>query len=206
MTTPTEIDWYAWHEAYDDLLSPQTLRLAAVQDAITAFLDAAPAGPLRVLSLAAGQSRDLLPLLIRHPRGRDVRACLVERDERNGEFAEGAAHSAALAGVRIVVGDGGLSDTYAGLVPADLVIASGVLDYLGEDDLARTAGLLPMLCAPDATLVWSATGPGTAVADALAAAGFRETRRSAHDFVVAIARLTAAPSPLRPGLRMFSWR
>ena len=41
-------------------------------------LDEAPAGPLRVISLCAGQGRDLIEVLAEHPRRGDVRARLVE--------------------------------------------------------------------------------------------------------------------------------
>ncbi|MBO0808127.1 MAG: SAM-dependent methyltransferase, partial [Actinobacteria bacterium] len=71
-------DWRAWHERYDDPGSSLALRLCAVQQQITAILDDAPPGPLRAISMCAGQGRDLLPVLARHPRGRDVTARLVE--------------------------------------------------------------------------------------------------------------------------------
>ena len=73
-------DWRAWHDAYDHPGSSLAQRLRVVQARIVGALDAAPPGPLRAISLCAGQGRDLIPVLARHPRGRDVTARLVELD------------------------------------------------------------------------------------------------------------------------------
>jgi len=73
-------DWRAWHDAYDDPGSSLAQRLGVVQTRIAAALDAAPPGPLRAVSMCAGQGRDLIPVLASHPRGRDVTARLVELD------------------------------------------------------------------------------------------------------------------------------
>ena len=58
-----ERDWYEWHAAYDQPGSGLARRLSWVQDRIRAALDGAPAGPLRVISLCAGQGRDLIGVL-----------------------------------------------------------------------------------------------------------------------------------------------
>ena len=72
-------DWREWHTAYDGD-TPLTQRLAIVQARIADALDAAPPGPIRVISMCAGQGRDLLGVLADHPRRADVRARLVELD------------------------------------------------------------------------------------------------------------------------------
>ena len=55
-----ERDWHDWHAAYDNPGSGLARRLSWVQDRIRAALDAAPAGPVRAISLCAGQGRDLI--------------------------------------------------------------------------------------------------------------------------------------------------
>ena len=55
--------WVRWHEAYQDPGSAQFRRLVLVQSEIRQALDAAPPGPIRVLSLCAGNGRDLLEVL-----------------------------------------------------------------------------------------------------------------------------------------------
>src|SRR6266568_798880 len=114
-------DWYAWHGDYDVPGSVIAQRLTAVQDRILAALDGYPPGPVTVLSLCAGQGRDLLGVLAAHPRREDVVARLVELDPRNVDVARRAAEDAGLSRVEVIEGDAGLTDHYAGLAPADLV-------------------------------------------------------------------------------------
>src|SRR5690242_4741082 len=52
-------DWVQWHRGYDDPLHPLARRLEIVVGLIRRQLDTAPAGPIRVLSLCAGDGRDL---------------------------------------------------------------------------------------------------------------------------------------------------
>ncbi|WJK41500.1 SAM-dependent methyltransferase [Solwaraspora sp. WMMA2056] len=53
-------DWSAWHEAYADPDSALSRRLAVVQARIRETLDAAPPGPVRVVSMCASEGRDVL--------------------------------------------------------------------------------------------------------------------------------------------------
>ena len=211
VTAPT--DWYAWHAPYDELVSPLTRRLAVVQDAVREFLDGAPAGPLRMVSLASGQSRDLLPLLIEHPRGPDVLARLVELDERNVDFAEGAVLGAGLSGVEVVAGDAGRVDAYVGAVPADLVLACGLFGSITLAEVQQTVRALPQLCARDATLVWTrnrrADDPTAAIRSWLTETGFSEVsfRTGSEEegaFSVGVARWPGPAGTPARGTRMFS--
>jgi hypothetical protein len=83
----TARDWHAWHETYEDPHSPLARRLGMIQGQIRAMLDEAPPGPLRAISLCAGQGRDLIGVLASHRRGADVRARLVELDPRSSPAA-----------------------------------------------------------------------------------------------------------------------
>jgi hypothetical protein len=89
-------DWYAWHDRYDDPRTGLARRLALVRDRVRAALDEAPPGPLRVISLCAGQGTDLIGPLSRHPRRGDVTARLVELDPRNTAAARRLADEAGL--------------------------------------------------------------------------------------------------------------
>ncbi len=75
-------DWLRWHEQYDDPESPLRQRLALVQSHLSDALFSAPPGPVRLVSLCAGQGRDVIGVLPRHPRRADVTAVLVEADSR----------------------------------------------------------------------------------------------------------------------------
>jgi hypothetical protein len=148
-------DWYAWHHDYDEPGTALAGRLAAVQDQIRTALDAAPPGPLRAISLCAGQGRDLIGALARHPRRDDVSARLVELDPRNAAAARDAAEAAGLPRVEVVVGNAALTDHYAGMVPAYLVLVCGVFGNMTDDDVRRTIGYCTQLCAHGGTVVWT---------------------------------------------------
>jgi len=138
MAPVTEQDWYAWHADYDVPATALARRLAAVQEQVRAALDAARPGPLRAISLCAGQGRDLTGALAGHPRQHDVRARLVELDPRNADAARQAARAAGLPQVEVVTGDAALTDAYAGMTPADLVLACGVFGNLTSPSAAIT--------------------------------------------------------------------
>ncbi|MGW0811295.1 class I SAM-dependent methyltransferase family protein [Nonomuraea sp. NPDC002799] len=149
------MDWQSWHEEYDRPDSYLARRLGVVQERIRLALDAAAPGPVRVISLCAGQGRDLLPVLAEHPRRDDVRARLVELDPRNTAAARTLAEAARLEQVDVVTGDAALIDHYQGMTPADLVLACGIFGNVSDDDIKRTVGFCPRLCAAGATVIWT---------------------------------------------------
>ncbi len=112
----------SWHAEYDDLGSPLAARLAIVQDELRKALSRRPAGPIRLLSICAGHGRDVIPVLADHPRQQDVSAILVEIDPENAAAARQAASAAGLANVAAVEADAALTDSYAGHLPADILL------------------------------------------------------------------------------------
>ncbi len=204
-------DWHAWHDAYDDPGSSLARRLAVVRARIADTLDAAPPGPLRVVSMCAGQGRDLIPVLASHPRGPDVTARLVELDPALAATARRSAADAGLPGVDVVTGDASLTDAYAGQVPADLVLACGVFGNIGESDIRRTVGCCAQLCATGGITLWTRkrTPPDLVpqICDWFGQEGFELNWLSdpAAGFGVGVHRFTARPRPLAAGLRMFSF-
>ena len=148
-------DWQLWHDAYSDPESVLSERLAVVQERIRAWADDAAPGPLRLVSICAGQGNDVVRALHDHPRHPDVSGVLVERDPENVRAANRALVEAGLDGVQAVVGDAGLASAYRGAVPADLVLVCGVLGNISDDDVRATVLALPGFCAPRATVVWT---------------------------------------------------
>ncbi|HLU58865.1 MAG TPA: hypothetical protein VKZ81_25675 [Pseudonocardia sp.] len=114
-------------------------------------LDRAAPGPVRLLSLCAGQGRDVLPGLARHPRGADVRGRLVEFDPG----LAGAARAAAPVAVEVVVADAGHTAACAGAVPADLLLLCGIFGNVADEDVARTVAAVPSLLATGGTAIWT---------------------------------------------------
>lgn len=204
-------DWRAWHDAYDDPGSSLARRLAVVRARIADTLDAAPPGPLRAVSMCAGQGRDLIPVLASHPRGPDVTARLVELDPALAATARRSAAGAGLPGVEVVTGDASLTDAYAGHVPADLVLACGVFGNISDSDIRRTVGCCAQLCATGAITLWTRkrTPPDLVpqICGWFGQEGFELNWLSdpAAGFGVGVHRFTARPRPLAAGLRMFSF-
>ncbi len=205
-------DWLEWHRPYDDPSSPLSHRLRIVQARIAEALDDRPPGPIRVVSICAGQGRDLLPVLAVHPRRADVTARLVEADGRNVTVARSAAVVARLSEVDVVHGDASTTDAYIGAVPAGLVLLCGVFGNIGDADAARTIELLPQLCEPGAMVVWTRHRRPPDLTPAIRAwfgdHGFTELAFDAPAdavFSVGAHRLDAAPRTLVPGTRLFTF-
>jgi len=211
MSPVTERDWYAWHRDYDDPDSALARRLAAVQQQIRIALDSAPPGPLSAISLCAGQGRDLIGGLASHPRRDDVLARLVELDPRNAAAARQASLAAGLPRVEVVTGDAALTDHYAGLTPAYLVLACGVFGNMTDEDIERTVGYCTQLCAEGGTVVWTRGRwePDLLpqICDWFAGRGFEQLWVSdpAEGWGAAAHRFTGTPFPLERGARMFTF-
>ena len=204
-------DWAAWHDAYDDPGSPLAQRLRAVQAQIAAALDQAPPGPLRAVSICAGQGRDLIGVLREHPRGGDVTARLVELDPRIAATARQLAADAGLTQVEVVTGDAAQTDAYAGLVPAGLVLACGVFGNITDEDVARTIRCCAGLCATGGTVVWT-RGRGEPdlvpqICEWFAGEGFEllGVSEPGTQWGVGAHRLAGTPAPLPAGERMFTF-
>jgi putative methyltransferase len=204
-------DWYDWHRDYDVPGSVIAQRLTAVQERIAAALDGFPAGPVRVLSLCAGQGRDLLGVLAGHPRRDDVTARLVELDPRNADVARRAAVAAGLSGVQVVVGDAALTDHYAGLAPAELVLACGIFGNVPDADIHATVVACTALCATGGIVVWTRhrRPPDLVprICEWFTGNGFEPVWVSApgEPFGVGAHRFTGRPRPLVRGERIFTF-
>jgi hypothetical protein len=148
-------DWVRWHEAYDDPASYLSARLACVQAHLSDALTAAPPGPVRLLSLCAGQGNDILGVLPGHPRRDDVTAVLVEYDSHNAAVAADRARTAGLTDVEVRQADAGVAATYADMLPADVLLLCGIFGNVSEDDVRRTVLAATAMCVPGATVIWT---------------------------------------------------
>jgi hypothetical protein len=183
-----------------------------VQCRIRDTLDARPPGPIQVISACAGQGRDLLGVLVDHPRRDDVRARLVELDADLAETARAAAGNAGLGAVDMVTGDASTTSAYEGAVPADVVLFCGVFGNVSDDDLRRSISYLPMLCAQGATVIWTRHRKPPDLTPTVRAwfadTGFEEVAFDAPDEMyvgVGTHRLVAPPQPLAPGIKLFTF-
>ena len=208
---PVTPDWYAWHDDYDQPGSALSRRLTELRLRIGEALDQAPPGTLRVVSLCAGQGRDLIPVLAAHPRRDDVIACLVELDPRNAEVARAAAAAAGLSAVQVVVGDAALTDHYAGLVPANLVLVCGIFGNIVDADIRATVRHCAALCATGGTVFWTRhrREPDLVptICNWFAEEGFTPVAVSspADGVGVGVHRFTGRPRSLPAGVTMFEF-
>ncbi|MFJ5308401.1 methyltransferase domain-containing protein [Streptomyces sp. NPDC088350] len=205
------MDWHEWHDAYDSPDTYLSRRLAMVQERVRYALDTAPPGPLTAISICAGQGRDLIGVLAGHPRGAEVRARLVELDERNVAHATQAARAAGLPGVEVVAGDASSTDQYADLAPADLVLACGVLGNITDADVERVLDHCTQLCRTGGTLVWTRNRKDPDLVPQICAwleqRGFERLWVSDPSLTASVGahRFTGEPRRLPPGQRMFDF-
>lgn len=205
-----EDHWRSWHEEYDKEESPLKLRLALVRGRLGEALDRAPAGPIRLISLCAGQGRDVIGVLSSHPRRHEVSARLVELDPVLSAEARAAAEAAGLDRVEVVQGDASLTDNYQGAVPADVVMACGVFGNISDEDVQATIEELPHLCAPAATVIWTRHQKEPDLTPSIRGwfgqCGFEEVgfdTMEGYFFSVGTHRFTDDPQPFRPARRLF---
>lgn len=185
--------------------------MRVVRERIRLVLEGAPAGPLKVVSLCAGQGRDLLGVLADHPRRDEVLARLVELDPRNTESASAMARAAGLDQVEVVTGDAARTDHYAGMVPAGLVLACGIFGNISDEDIERTIGFCAQLCDTGATVIWTRhrgePDRVPLICEWFEERGFERVWLSEPEagFGVGVHRFTGLPRPLVLGEHMFTF-
>jgi hypothetical protein len=201
-------DWSAWHSDYDDPSTGLAKRLAAVQRRLAEAVDAAPPGEVRVVSMCAGEARDLASL-VDHPRRADVRGLAVELDPRNVERARARLEGLA---IDVVAGDAALVDLYEPMVPANVVLACGVFGNISDADVERTVRALPSFCAPGAWVLWTRHRREPDLTPAIrswcASVGLEEVAFDTfegHGQSVGTARSIVEPPPLARGERLFTF-
>jgi hypothetical protein len=149
-------DYLEWHDGYERPGSHLHRRLQVVIRMIRRALHEIPPGPVRVVSMCAGQGADLLGAADGNPRAHDLAGRLVELDPRNVELARLRVDELAMEDrIEVIEADASVSDVYADAVPADLVLACGIFGNISDADVERTVRFLPSLCAPDAWVLWT---------------------------------------------------
>jgi hypothetical protein len=205
-------DWFEWHQPLDNPSSSLSRRLAAVQRHLKVELDRRPAGPIRVVSICAGQGRDLISVLSDHPRREDVSARLVELDPRNVAYARAFASDQDLNSIEIVEADAGITDAYVGAVPAEIVLACGVFGNITAEDISRTVDALPSICAKGAAVIWTRNRLPPDLTPRIRT-WFRQTGFTEQAFEVpkgtffgvGVNRLLEEPEAFTPGRRLFTF-
>jgi len=204
-------EWVEWHRQYesDGHLSA---RLKVVQERVREALTSSPPGTIRLVSMCAGDGRDVLGAVVDHPRRPDVRARLVELSPELSAAGRAGAEGNGLSNVEVLTGDASTSTAYDGAVPADIVLACGIFGNITDTDIRTTIAHLPELCARGATVIWTRgrfePDLTPTIREWFVESGFEEL-----SFVpipgttgsVGAHRLVEEPRPFRPGVRLFTF-
>jgi hypothetical protein len=147
-------DWLAWHGKYDDPSSVQARRLAIVRRRVGDSLDALGASARRVLSVCAGDGRDVIPELAARSRHR-FEALLVEQDPELAARARASATSAGLDRVEVRAADASLPESFADVLPVDLLLLCGIFGNVPDGDIRRTVSAVPAMLQPGGFVIWT---------------------------------------------------
>ncbi len=204
-------DYLDWHDDYERPGTPLYERLHVVIRLLRHAIDERPAGPVRVVSLCAGQGTDLLGAADGHPRAGDLVGRLVELDPRNAARARESIAQQGL-DLEVLEGDAARSDLYVDAVPADVVIACGIFGNISDADIERTVHFLPSLCAPGAWVLWTRHPRDAALFERLQTwlgdAGLEPVELVVDDggaWGVGANRLVVDPPPFEPGQHLFTF-
>jgi hypothetical protein len=196
-------DYVEWHEEYDSPGSALARRLEVVRHELRRALTDAPSdedGPRRLISMCAGEGRDVLPVLADHPAGAAVRALLVELDPTLSGRARETAVRLGLPAVSVRTADAGILESYRGFVRAHVLLACGVFGNVTVEDAERTIAALPSLLTDGGIVIWTRSqfddgpDPSLHLRGRFEAAGFTEvsfTRPTDAHFRVGVHRLSS---------------
>jgi hypothetical protein len=148
-------DWTEWHRSYDDPSTSLARRLVVVQRRLVEAAVMLGPGLRQILSLCAGDGRDLIPILAEarvHPPPTTV---LVELDPVLSTAARRRAATAGLASVEVIEGDAATTGLYSRLAPVDLLLLCGIFGNVSDEDIRTTIGAAAALLRDGGRVIWT---------------------------------------------------
>ena len=197
-------DYVKWHDKYADPKSAMSSRLRMIQAILTEVLATNPQ-PLRLLSLCAGDARDILGVLGQRPQ--DVKRVTGRMIEIEPDLVAAARGRIALIGspLEIIEGDASDPQNLVGQIPAEIVLLIGVLGNISDEDDDYMAKIMASFCAPGAVLLWTRAHHETEtlarIQGTLALSGFTDQRFwpvPNGTFGLGVARWPDQPAPPLP--------
>jgi len=150
--------WTEWHEeAYNDINSLPYQRTEIVKDLINKYLSEIDKN-IVVISIGAGQSRDILPVLIGRKDNDRITTYLIDTDIECLNYAKNYAKDNNIINVHIVDMDGSLVKNYKDIPKADLIIFCGMMTQKNTDEVKNLANNIKLICNEDAQIIWSRHG------------------------------------------------
>jgi hypothetical protein len=147
-------NWLAWHEGYDDPSSSLARRLEVVRRRLGAVLDSNVGKRQRLLSLCAGDGRDVIPVLAAR-RGSSVSALLIEKDEALARRATEAAASTGLATVEVRCADAGDPNSFDDVLPVDVLLLCGIFGNVEYGRVKAIVEVVPQLLPEGGCVIWT---------------------------------------------------
>jgi hypothetical protein len=205
-------DWHSWHREYEDPASSLSRRLEEVRIRLAALLEVGT-GPVRLLSLCAGDGRDTIPVLVGSER--HIETILVELDQELGEAARADARAAGV-DVDVRTRDAGLVAGWSDILPVDVLMLCGVFGNVADADVERTVAAARSMLSSGGAVIWTRghrvpsdqADPAEWVRGLFTAGGFEEVafvKPADASFRVGVARLaTPSDAPLPDRLFSFS--
>jgi hypothetical protein len=150
-------DWVAWHEAYEDPTSSLGRRLAIVKQRLAQVVDEAATAQAQLLSLCAGDGRDVIPVLSSRS-GPPIPALLVELDETLATRARDAAAAAGLDEVQVRCGDAGDPKLFEDVLPVGMLLMCGIFGNVEHSAVKKIIDAIPYLLAAGGYVIWTRGG------------------------------------------------
>lgn len=153
-------NYVEWHRGYDDPTSALSRRLEVVRRRLKQVLDAIPGEDCRVLSLCAGDGRDILDVVGTFTAGdaRTPSIVLVELDPELASAAVERARGQRLETVVVIRGDAGEASTWKDCVPVDLLLLCGIFGNISPGDIEQTVSCVPAMVRDGGYVVWTRGG------------------------------------------------
>ena len=153
-------DYVEWHRSYDDPTSALSRRLEVVRRRLGQALDAIPGEECRVLSLCAGDGRDILDVVATFAPGHagTPSIVLVELDPKLASAAADRARGHGLESVVVIQGDAGDTTTWNDCVPVDLLVLCGIFGNISPGDTRQTIACVPVMVRDNGYVVWTRGG------------------------------------------------
>jgi hypothetical protein len=149
------MDWAKWHDLYDVSI-PLKERLMAVREQIAAAAAKVTGQSLHLVSICAGDGRDVIGTFAAADARQDVHATLIEAHPALVTRGQAAVEQLGLARrITFRCADATQSSTYVDLRPAHILVLSGVFGNLKARDVQRLIAALPSLCAREASVIWT---------------------------------------------------
>jgi hypothetical protein len=147
-------DWVEWHAGYDSAHSSLSRRLVVVKSSLHQALEAPRRDPAVLLSLCAGDGRDVISVLKERPVG--VRqAVLVELNQTLASRAKQEAMRAGLMAVHVRCRDAGTVDSFSDLLPVDVLMLCGIFGNLEHAQVKAIIDVVPRLVTCGGFVIWT---------------------------------------------------